>query len=208
MRAIAGFYAIADLAPDAAPAAAATLAQDLLAGGAGVLQVRMKGAPAGRLLACVRAVAPGCAAAGALLVVNDRLDVALAAGTGGVQLGQDDLPLADARRLAPALVIGVSTHDLAQARAAAAGGADYIGYGPVFPTATKARPDPVVGLAGLARACAAVPVPVVAIGGITLAQVPAVLAAGAAAVAVIGAVVRSGDVRGAAAAVAAACRRT
>jgi thiamine-phosphate pyrophosphorylase len=203
--AIRGFYAIADLGPEATPAAAAALAGELLAGGARVLQVRLKRAGAGRLLACVRAAQPRCAAAGVPLIVNDRLDVALAAGADGVQLGQDDLPLAAARRLAPGLLIGISTHSPAQARAAVAGGADYIGYGPVYATTTKERPDPVVGLAGLAEVCAAVPVPVVAIGGLTCARVPGVLAAGAAAVAVIGAVLGSGDVRAAAAAVAAAC---
>jgi thiamine-phosphate pyrophosphorylase len=83
------------------------------------------------------------------------------------------------------LAVGVSTHSLAQARAAVAGGADYIGFGPVFATRSKLRPDPVVGIAGLAEVVAAVPVPVVAIGGISRAQLGQVIATGAAAAAVI-----------------------
>jgi thiamine-phosphate pyrophosphorylase len=131
-------------------------------------------------------------------IVNDRLDVALAAGADGVHLGQDDLPLAAARRVAPAgFVIGVSTHNLAQARAAVAGGADYLGFGPCFATATKENPDPVVGLDALAEVCR-LPAPVVAIGGITLDTVGAVARAGAAAAAIIGAVNAADDVTAAA----------
>ena len=116
---------------------------------------------------------PLCRAAGVPFCVNDRLDVALAVGADVVHLGQDDLPLADAQRVRavagrPDLLIGFSTHNLAQALAAAAGGADYIGFGPVFGTRSKLNPDPTVGLEALAEVCGAVAVPVVAIGGITL----------------------------------------
>jgi thiamine-phosphate pyrophosphorylase len=197
-----GFYAICDLPPTADEAAARDLAGRLLRGGAGALQLRLKRAPAGVLLACARAVAPLCRAAGVPFIVNDRLDVALLVGADGVHLGQEDLPLAVARRLAPGLRVGVSTHDRGQARAAAAAGADYLGFGPVFATATKERPDPVMGLDGLRAACAAVAVPVVAIGGLSAATAGAAMAAGAAAVAVIGAVVGAADVEAAARAVA------
>jgi thiamine-phosphate pyrophosphorylase len=129
-----------------------------------------------------------------VLIVNDRLDVALATGADGVHLGQDDLPLPAARALAPAgFVIGVSTHDEAQARAARDGGATYIGFGPCFPTRTKLNPDPVVGLDQLARVCR-LPLPVVAIGGIGLDTVGEVVHAGAAAAAVISAVNGAPDV--------------
>lgn len=205
--AVRGFYAIVDLPPDGTPAAAAALAELLLGGGASVLQLRMKGALGARFFACAQALAPRCAAADVPLIVNDRLDVALAAEAAGVHLGQDDLPLAAARALAPGLLIGISTHDPAQARAAVAGGADYVGVGPVFPTATKTGSDPIVGVDGLAAVAAVVGVPVVAIGGLTLARVPLVMAAGATAVAMIGAVVGTADVRAAAAAVTAAARR-
>ncbi|HEV3030498.1 MAG TPA: thiamine phosphate synthase, partial [Polyangia bacterium] len=115
-----------------------------------------------------------------------------------VHLGQDDLPLAEARRLrafakAERMLIGFSTHNRAQALAAADGGADYIGFGPVFATASKANPDPTVGLSALAEVCRAVTVPVVAIGGIGLESVSAVARAGAAAAAVISAIDGAAD---------------
>ncbi len=193
--AIRGFYAILDRDDEA-------LARALVgAGGARVLQVRIKprtGPPAGaaelvRIAAMARRV---CDEAGAALIVNDRVDVALAADADGVHLGQTDLPLAAARRVAGGrLWIGISTHDLAQVRAALAGGADYLGYGPVFPTGTKANPDPVQGIARLREAVAlAGRTPVVAIGGITPAEVDDVHAAGAAAVCAIGAVNDAPDV--------------
>jgi thiamine-phosphate pyrophosphorylase len=198
-RAIRGFYAILDRADEA-------LARALvIAGGARVLQVRIKprvgtvtaaAAPAGELLRVAAMARRVCDEAGAALVVNDRVDVALAAGADGVHLGQTDLPLAEARALAGGrLWIGISTHDLEQVRAALAGGADYLGYGPVFPTATKSNPDPVQGIAKLRDAAAlARGTPVVAIGGITPAHVDEVYSAGAAAVCAIGAVNDAPDV--------------
>jgi thiamine-phosphate pyrophosphorylase len=166
---------------------AGRLARALIAGGARVLQLRMKGADAAAVLAVVDELRPLCRQKDVLFIVNDRLDVALAGGAGGVHLGQDDLPIGEARRLVPAgFQIGISTHNLEQARAAAAGGADYIGFGPIFPTASKHNPDPVVGVAELAEVCRTVAVPVVAIGGITRATVRDVVRAGAAAAALIG----------------------
>jgi len=175
------------------------LAAKLVEGGARVLQVRGKKLDARAMLAAldeIRAAAPG-----AVLIVNDRVDVALAGRADGVHLGQTDLPLAEARRLAPNLLIGVSTHNLPQVEAAR--GADYIGFGPVFATATKENPDPVVGLDGLRAACAR-GIPVVAIGGIELAHLDAVVAAGAHAAAVIRAVNTAPDITVAARAVSAA----
>jgi len=158
-----GLYGMVDLPATAEPAAATALAGALVDGGARVLQLRMKGADAAEQLALARLLAPWCRARGVTFIVNDRVDVALAAGADGVHLGQDDLPLPAARTIVPAgFVIGVSTHDEAQARAAA--GADYIGFGPCFPTASKVNPDPVVGLQALAEVCRAVSVPVVGIG--------------------------------------------
>jgi thiamine-phosphate pyrophosphorylase len=130
--------------------------------------------------------------------VNDRLDVAVAAGADVVHLGQDDLPLADALRLRtelgrPELVVGFSTHNAEQARAAAAEGADYIGFGPVFATRSKLNPDPTAGVQALAAVCRDVAVPVVAIGGIHLDAVPVVAQAGAAAAALISAVAGASD---------------
>jgi thiamine-phosphate pyrophosphorylase len=175
-----GFYAVIDRRDDA-------LADALLAS-ATVLQVRVKGGRPGELEAVARWARARTAAAGALLVVNDDLAIAEAVGADAVHLGQDDLPLAEARRRTR-LLIGVSTHDLDQVARAVAGGADYLGYGPIYPTATKADPDPVQGLTALAAAVrAAGAVPVVAIGGVTPARAAELRAAGAAAACAIAAV--------------------
>ncbi len=113
-----------------------------LAGGADLIQLRDKHADARRYFEVARELQPLCAARGVPLIVNDRLDVALAAGADGVHLGQDDLPVAAARALSraagrPDLAIGLSTHDPEQARAGMASGADYLGVGPIYPTRTK-----------------------------------------------------------------------
>ena len=173
-----------------------------------MLQIRAKGAGGAVLAELARAVLPLARAVSVPLCVNDRLDVALVVGADAVHLGQDDLPLAAARAVARGrLRIGVSTHNAAQAAAAIAGGADYIGFGPVFPTGSKANPDPVVGLTELARVASASPVPVVAIGGITLDTAADVASAGASAAAVISAIDRAPDPAAAALAVAAAFAR-
>jgi thiamine-phosphate pyrophosphorylase len=189
-----GFYAMLDARPEllADDGALEARAKTLLAAGPCCLQLRAKAATARELEAAARRLLPLCRAAAVPFCVNDRLDVALAVGADVVHLGQDDLSLADAQRVRagagrPDLRIGFSTHNRAQALAAAAGGADYIGFGPVFGTRSKMNPDPTVGLAALAEICAAVAVPVVAIGGITLDAVPAVARAGAAAAAIIAA---------------------
>jgi thiamine-phosphate pyrophosphorylase len=183
---------------------AGRLARALLDGGVTVMQLRMKGASASAMLAVVDELRPLCRARECTLIVNDRLDVALAGHADGVHLGQDDLPLAAARKLAPeGFLVGISTHDEAQARAAAEGGADYIGFGPCFTTSTKQNPDPVVGLEQLAAVCK-LPIPVVAIGGITVERCAEVARAGARAAAIIAAVNRAPDVAAAARAVAAA----
>jgi thiamine-phosphate pyrophosphorylase len=186
-----GYYAILDVpvAEAADVERAVTRASRLLAGRPAMIQVRGKGASPSALAALARAVLPLARAAGVPVCVNDRLDVALAVGADAVHLGQDDLPLAEARRLAgSSLLIGVSTHDVDQASVAISGGADYIGLGPIFATLTKANPDPVVGLEVLRTVTAASPIPVVAIGGITVESAPLVAAAGAAAAALIGAI--------------------
>jgi len=152
-----------------------------------------------------------CREAGVRFCVNDRLDVALAIGADAVHLGQDDMPLADAQRVRalagrPDLIIGFSTHNRAQAIAAAEAGADYLGFGPVFGTSTKVNPDPTVGLDALAEVCSLVLVPIVAIGGITLANVASVAQAGAAAAAPIAAISAASDPLAAAHQIAAAFR--
>jgi thiamine-phosphate pyrophosphorylase len=191
-----GFYAVIDRAD-------ANLADALLSS-ANVLQVRRKGAPRGDLLAVAGWARELTRRRGALLVVNDDLDVALEVGADAVHLGQDDLPLAEARRRAGDLLIGISTHDLDQVARAVRGGADYLGFGPVFGTTTKIDPDPTVGLALLAAAVrAAGTVPVVAIGGITPADAAAIAATGAHAACAISSVNASADPAAAARAIAA-----
>jgi thiamine-phosphate pyrophosphorylase len=194
---IRGYYAILDRDDEQLATILVTPAAD---GGAGasVLQVRLKPASTQEILAAARMARRVTRAAGALLVVNDRLDIALACDADGVHLGQDDLPYADAAAALGArrssMMIGVSTHDLAQVSAAARAGADYLGFGPVFATGTKANPDPIVGVAGLAAAVqVAGTVPVVAIGGVTLASARAVADTGAAAACAIAAVNAAAD---------------
>jgi thiamine-phosphate pyrophosphorylase len=211
-----GYYAILD-APEATvgegvrPGALDDLerrAAGLLAGRPCYLQLRAKAWPAAALRDAALVIAPLCRRAGVPFCVNDRLDVALAVSADAVHLGQDDLPLDDARRVAAGrLAIGFSTHNRAQALAAAAGGADYIGFGPVFGTRSKRNPDPTVGLEALRAIAAEVAVPVVAIGGITLDRVADVAATGAAAAAVISAVSEAPDPAAAGRAVSAAFGR-
>ncbi|MFI5288551.1 MAG: thiamine phosphate synthase [Polyangia bacterium] len=193
-----GLYGMIDLPASGGGPPAGRLARALLDGGARVLQLRMKGGSAAAMLAVLDELRPLCRRREATLIVNDRLDVALAGGADGVHLGQDDLPLAAARRLAPSpFLIGISTHDPAQARAASEGGADYLGFGPCFPTTTKENPDPVVGLARLKEVCR-LPLPIVAIGGITCERAAEVASAGAQAAAIISAVNQARDVTAAA----------
>jgi thiamine-phosphate pyrophosphorylase len=195
-----GFYGVVD--EPASAAAALALAGELVEGGACAVQLRVKRAGARAFVELARALARALPVP---FIVNDRLDVALAAGAAGVHLGQDDLPLAAARRLAPGLVVGISTHDTAQATAAARAGADYLGFGPIFATATKENPDPVQGLEGLALAVRAVAgVPVVAIGGVRPEHAAAIAATGAAAACAISSVNGAADVVAAARSIAAA----
>jgi thiamine-phosphate pyrophosphorylase len=172
------------------------VAEAFLAAGVRLLQLRAKAMGGAELLALADRVQALSRAAGATLIVNDRVDVAAATGA-GVHVGQRDLPPEVARRLlGPDAVIGCSTHTRAELDAALAAPVDYVAYGPVFPTTTKTAPDPVVGLDGLRAASAragAAGRPLVAIGGITLATAPAVIAAGADSVAIIGDLLSSGD---------------
>jgi thiamine-phosphate pyrophosphorylase len=170
------------------------LAEAILAGGARLLQLRAKRATTRELIALARAVRERAVRAGALLILNDRADVARLVGT-GVHLGQDDLPPADARAiLGPDAVIGFSTHNVGQLEAAVqAGGVDYLAFGPIFATRTKANPSPELGVAALAAARSRCPLPLVAIGGITEETIPSVRAAGADTVAIIGAIASAAD---------------
>lgn len=171
------------------------LAHKLCAGGARVLQLRVKQVSSRAFLAIAREVRDICRQYDCLLIINDRADIALAVNADGVHVGQEDMPLAAARKvLGPDKIIGVSTHDSEQALLAERGGADYIGFGPLFGTNTKATGYTARGLDQLREIRALVRLPVVAIGGITTERAASALAAGADAVAMISDLVLASDV--------------
>ena len=177
------------------------IAEAALAGGADMIQLRDKAGDLRDLLPHARAIAARCRKCGATFIVNDRIDLALAAGADGAHVGQEDLPAEHARRLLGAgRILGVSTHSPEQAEAARRAGADYIGFGPMFPTGTKETGYVPRGVEALRAVRRAVSLPILAIGGITLENVSAVIEAGATAPAVISAVVAAPDMAAAAAA--------
>lgn len=138
------------------------------------LQLRAKDLAPRETLHLLRALHPICRSAGVPLFANDRADLAALAGCEGVHVGQEDLPIATIRRIAPTLKVGVSTHNPEQARLALADRPDYIALGPVFTTTSKSRPDPIVGVDTLRAVAESSTVPVVAIGGIDLERAPEV----------------------------------
>jgi thiamine-phosphate pyrophosphorylase len=163
-----------------------TAAAQILEGGAKILQFRHKGFFSREVFAQLERVAKLCCEAHARFVVNDRADLAVLTGA-ALHLGQDDLLPSAARKVVGAeTLIGFSTHNERQLRAGAAEPADYLALGPIFGTVSKHNPDPVVGIDELRRLRALTERPLVAIGGITRANAPAVLAAGADSVAIIG----------------------
>lgn len=164
------------------------------AAGAPVVQVRAKHCSDRALYDFAVRVVDICARYGTTCIVNDRVDVALAAGAAGTHLGADDLPLHAARRVAgPDHLLGGTARDPERAAELVAAGADYLGVGPAYVSTTKTGlPDP-LGPAGIAAVAAAVDVPVVAIGGVTAERVGELLAAGAHGVAVVAAVSNASD---------------
>jgi thiamine-phosphate pyrophosphorylase len=175
------------------------IARAALEGGADAVQLRDKSATAFNLGLAAREIQPLARKFGAVFVVNDRVDVALLADADGAHVGPDDLPAREARKLLPRpRILGVSAGTPGEAKQAAKDGADYLGVGPVFPTATKPDAGEPLGIETLAAIARAVPIPVVAIGGITPDNVAQVFAAGAAGAAVVSAVVGAEDVAAAA----------
>ena len=163
-----------------------------------MVQLRSKDLGDGAYLDLARALSADCRAHGVPFVVNDRVDIAAIIAADGLHLGQEDLAIADARVLVGPMSIGASSHDLAQAEAAARAGADLIAFGPVFATGTKVDAEPVVGMAGLVQAIRAVAQPLIAIGGMTVERAAAAAQAGATYVAAIGALCGADDPEGAA----------
>ena len=148
--------------------------------GVRIVQLRMKDAPRDEIVATARALRRITAGTDTIFIVNDDPSIAAEVGADGVHVGQGDMPVAEVRRQYPSLrIVGLSTHNLAQAEASIAAKPDYIGVGPVHATPTKKIPDPVLGTALAGRMIAAVPCPAVAIGGINAENLPSVIAAGA-----------------------------
>ncbi|GIW39904.1 MAG: thiamine-phosphate synthase [Candidatus Binatia bacterium] len=165
-------------------------AERVLRAGTALVQLRVKGASTREFLELARELRRRTRERGVLLVVNDRVDVALAAGADGVHLGQRDLPPEEARRLlGPSAVVGWSTHCVEEIERANHRShlLDYVSFGPVFPTSTKSDAEAPKGLEALREACRKSRLPVVAVGGISLDRIPCVLEAGARAAAVISA---------------------
>ena len=186
-------YPIVDVAALGERAVGSVVAA-LAAGGAKVVQFRAKGLSDRRFLDLAAEALAAARAGGAALIVNDRPDVALILGADGVHLGQDDLdPRAVRPLLPPGALLGVSTHNLEQVERAAGAPVDYLAIGPVFPTRSKAAPDPVVGLEMVRKARALVTGSLVAIGGITEENARSVVDAGADGVAVISALLSQAD---------------
>lgn len=165
-------------------------------GGVTVVQIREKGTGTREFLALAQALKALLDPSGIPLIVNDRLDLALACDAAGVHLGQEDMPCDIARRLlGPKRLLGVSVSDPEEARRAEAEGADYLGVSPVFDTPTKRDTPRATGLGGLRRIRAATALPLVAIGGLSAANAAAVMAAGADGIAVVSALMSAPDPR-------------
>lgn len=169
----------------------------LLAGGADILQLRAKGHDLATIERVARKLLPLCRKAGIPFILNDFPELAAQLDTDGVHIGQDDGPLAAARAIVgPGKIIGRSTHSLDQARAALAEGFDYIGFGPLFPTPTKAG-RPAIGLENIATMEQDVgsKIPAFCIGGITPDTLPQVISSGGRRVVVVSALLQAEDVR-------------
>jgi len=156
-----------------------------LSGGIRLVQLREKNLPAEQFSKLAVEARKLTADAGALLIINDSLDVARASGADGVHLGQDDFPVREARTLEPDMIIGASTHSVEEAVKAQEDGASYVNIGPLFPTATKKWDDEYLGMDGLRKISAAVNIPFTVMGGIKKKHVPALRAAGVRTIAVV-----------------------
>ncbi len=192
--ALSGLYLVLD--PSAfAPRDLVDVLEEAAAAGARLFQYRDKAAPMREAYRQALRLREASAEVGACLIINDRCDLALAVEADGVHVGQRDLSCGHARKLmGVGKIVGVSTHRTVEVEEATRAGADYIGFGPIFETASKQQAEPVVGLTGLRDARTRTPLPIFAIGGITAETVQAVRQAGADGIAVIGAVAKAGDV--------------
>lgn len=191
-------YAVTDRRALPAGVTLAQAVEAALDGGVTCLQLREKEASAGEILALARTLLPLCRARRVPLLINDRVDIALAAGADGVHLGQEDLPLPEARALlGPDRILGATAHTVEEALRAQAEGADYLGVGAMFPTGTKTNTIP-TSADTLKAICAAVSIPVVAIGGVNAQNLPTLAGTGIAGAAVVSAIFSQSDLTAAA----------
>ncbi len=173
--------------------------EEAIQGGADIIQLREKKKSKKELLEMARQLKALCARYEVPFIINDHVDLVLAVDADGIHLGQDDLPLEEARKiLGPDKIIGISTHHIDEAKRAEEGGADYIGAGPVFATQTKEDVVDPVGLEYIRQVADEISIPFVAIGGIKLHNVDQVLEAGASRICAVSAIVGADDVKGAA----------
>jgi len=173
------------------------LAEMAIAGGADTIQYRQKSGTTREMIETARQMRRLCAESGVTFIVNDRLDVAIASDADGAHLGQDDFPIPLARKLLGNLIIGGSAATLDEARKCLEEGSDYIGFGPIYPTTSKADTSPVTGIELLQEVVAAIRLPIIAIGGISAENSSEVIKAGAHGIAVISAVCCQEDPEGA-----------
>jgi thiamine-phosphate pyrophosphorylase len=164
-----------------------------LDGGIKLIQLREKDIPVNSFVKLALEARKLTAGYDALLIVNDRPDVAMASGADGVHLGQDDFPFDKARRLAPDLIIGASTHNVKEAKEAETAGASYINIGPIFKTETKKWDEEFLGIAGIKEIASAVNIPFTVMGGIKKEHIPELRDAGANAIALVTAITSATD---------------
>jgi len=191
-------YLVADL-EFAAGRDLAYLAGEAVLGGVTIVQLRAKALETSEFLDLATRMAAALKKRSVPLIINDRVDIAMACGADGVHLGQDDMPIDKARQLlGRSMIIGISVNTLKEAREAERLGADYIGLGPVYATATKDTELPVLGLESIRRIQEKIGIPIIAIGGINAGNAAEVMKAGAAGIAVVSAILGAPDARKAA----------
>lgn len=168
--------------------------EGVIQGGARIIQLREKSKSRKEFYDLAKAFKKRCAEANVLLIINDHLDVALSVGADGVHLGQDDFPLKEARKLAPDLILGASTHSREQALRAQDEGADYYNIGPIFPTTTKAHLSHFLGPEAIGEISKGIQLPFTVMGGIKKEHIPTLVRAGARRIAVVTAVTKEKDI--------------
>lgn len=191
---ILGLYAIIDSAY-VRPEKVKETASALLSAGVKIIQLRAKDWEASEILKAAKLIKEAALQSGAIFILNDRIDLALLSKADGVHLGQDDIPIKDARRLlGEGSIIGISTHNPEEAVLAESNGADYISFGPIFKTTTKKDAQSPKGLEALSQIRACSRSPIVAIGGIKEDKAAGVMEAGADSVAIISDILLAGDI--------------